>query len=185
MANKGGSTGFVLVLITALGGVGYYAYQLRATHTRTEQEANQARTDAKACADSLDGEKKGRATSGDQLTTCTAELETQKTNREQTEKLAADMATNLNATKAELDDLRKEHAENDKRLQAFKAVSEKLRKMIDAGKIQVVIRQGRMIVKLPAEILFASGSADLSKEGQPALAEVAAVLKQFPTGASW
>ena len=52
--------------------------------------------------------------------------------------------------------------------------------MIDAGKIQVVIRQGRMIVKLPAEILFASGSADLSKEGQPALAEVAAVLKQFP-----
>jgi chemotaxis protein MotB len=180
MATKGGTTGFILLLMAALGGVGYYAYQLRTTSARAVDDANQARAEAHACTDSLDGEKKGRATSGDQLTNCTAELETQKTNREQTEKLAADMATNLDATKSELEDLRKEHAENDKRLQAFKAVSEKLRKMIDAGKLQVVIRQGRMSVKLPAEILFASGSADLSKEGQGPLAEVAAVLKQFP-----
>src|SRR4029077_1305608 len=53
-------------------------------------------------------------------------------------------------------------------------------KMIDSGKLQVTMRHGRMIVKLPAEILFASGSADVSKGGQAALAEVAGVLKQMP-----
>ena len=52
--------------------------------------------------------------------------------------------------------------------------------MIDSGKLQVTMRHGRMIVKLPAEILFASGSADISKGGENALAEVAGILKQMP-----
>jgi chemotaxis protein MotB len=37
-----------------------------------------------------------------------------------------------------------------------------------------------MIVKLPAEILFASGSAQLSEAGHAPLKELAGVLKQFP-----
>jgi chemotaxis protein MotB len=52
--------------------------------------------------------------------------------------------------------------------------------MIDAGKLEVTTRQGRMIVKLPAEILFASGSAQLSEAGHAPLKELAGVLKQFP-----
>jgi chemotaxis protein MotB len=179
MARSGGSTGYILLLMTLLGGTGYYAYHLYKTSKTTEQAGAQAGAEAHTCAEMLESEKKGRASTVTELATCAGELATEKNNREQNEKLAADMATNLNATKSELEDLRKEHAENDKRLQAFKSISEKLRKMIDAGKLQVIIRQGRMIVKLPAEILFASGSADLSKDGQPPLAEVAAVLKQF------
>jgi chemotaxis protein MotB len=90
------------------------------------------------------------------------------------------MANNLNATQAELVELRQQHADADKRLVAFKSFAEKLRKMIEAGKLEVTIRQGRMIVKLPAEILFASGSAQLSEAGHAPLKELAAVLKQFP-----
>jgi chemotaxis protein MotB len=37
-----------------------------------------------------------------------------------------------------------------------------------------------MVVKLPAEVLFASGSAQLSEAGHAPLKELAAVLKQFP-----
>jgi chemotaxis protein MotB len=51
--------------------------------------------------------------------------------------------------------------------------------MIDAGKLDVTVRRGRMIVKLPAEVLFASGSAQLSPEGQAPLREVAAALRTF------
>src|SRR5205814_2173153 len=47
------------------------------------------------------------------------------------------------------------------------------------GKLQVAVRRGRMIVKLPAGVLFPSGSAELSPEGKPALDEVAKVLRQF------
>jgi chemotaxis protein MotB len=90
------------------------------------------------------------------------------------------MANNLNATRTELDELRQQHVEADKRLAAFKSFAEKLRKMIDAGKLEVTTRQGRMIVKLPAEILFASGSAQLSEAGHAPLKELAGVLKQFP-----
>src|SRR5258706_6307443 len=51
--------------------------------------------------------------------------------------------------------------------------------MIDAGMLEVATRAGRMSVKLPAEVLFASGSAQLSPEGQAPLREVAAVLRSF------
>ena len=52
--------------------------------------------------------------------------------------------------------------------------------MIDSGKLDVSFRNGKMVVKLPASVLFASGSAELSDGGKQALAEVAAVLKQMP-----
>jgi chemotaxis protein MotB len=88
-------------------------------------------------------------------------------------------ASGLKATQADLDALRAARVDDEKRLEAFRALTDKFRKMIDSGKLQVVIRHGRMIVKLPAEILFASGSADVSKGGHAALGEVAGVLKQM------
>jgi len=100
--------------------------------------------------------------------------------REAHEKTASETAATLDASRAELDTLRADRAETEKRLAAFKSMTDKFRKMIDSGRLQVVLRHGRMVVKLPAGILFASGSADLSKEGQAAIAEVATILKQFP-----
>jgi chemotaxis protein MotB len=117
---------------------------------------------------------------GDDLAACKKDREAERGTRESAEKTAAETSASLNASRAELDELRAEHAEAEKRLAAFKTLTEKFRKMIDSGKLQVIIRHGRMIVKLPAGILFASGSADLSKDGQSALGEVAGILKQFP-----
>src|SRR6185436_13642823 len=136
--------------------------------------------DAQTCAEALQGAKSHFTDSDKQLAECATARDTQKAKQEETEKLAQDTANNLSATKAELDELRQQHADADKRLAAFKALGEKLRKMIDAGKLQVTTRRGRMIVKLPAEVLFGSGSAQLSPDGQPPLKELAAVLKQFP-----
>jgi chemotaxis protein MotB len=85
----------------------------------------------------------------------------------------------MNATQKELAELRKQHEEAQKRLAAFKALTARFQKMIDSGKIQVAFRNGQMIMKLPSGILFASGKADLSKDGQTTLAEVGGVLKEF------
>src|SRR5581483_6441427 len=50
----------------------------------------------------------------------------------------------------------------------------------DAGKLKVKIVDGRMVVVLATDILFASGSASLSKDGKAAITEVAQVLASIP-----
>ena len=116
----------------------------------------------------LAGGEDARADVDKQLADCTTARDADKAKREETEKLAQDTANNLSATKAELDELRQEHADKEKRLAVFKALGERLRKMIDAGKLDVTVRHGRMIVKLPAEVLFASGSSQLSPRDKSA-----------------
>src|SRR5262249_44010896 len=67
----------------------------------------------------------------------------------------------------------------EERLAAMRTMTTRLKKMIDTGKLKVLVRNGRMIVKLPAEVLFASGDAEISTAGQEALTEVASALKEF------
>ena len=45
--------------------------------------------------------------------------------------------------------------------------------MIDYGELKVVIRDGRMIIALPNDILFESGRTDVKAAGKTALAKVA------------
>jgi chemotaxis protein MotB len=83
------------------------------------------------------------------------------------------------ATEQELADLRKQKEAAEKRIAAYKALQDKFRALVDTGKLQVVFRNGQMTLKLPSGILFASGSAKLSKDGEKALAEVVGILMQF------
>ena len=52
--------------------------------------------------------------------------------------------------------------------------------MIDTGQLRVVARHGQLVLSLPSEVLFPTGSANLSKVGEYAVVEVGAVLKRFP-----
>ena len=79
-------------------------------------------------------------------------------------------------TNARLEELRKQKALADARAAQFKNLVAKLRGMIDAGQLKVVIRNGRMIIALPNDILFDSGKTDVKKDGKAALAKVAQVL---------
>lgn len=143
-----------------------------------------AMADLKACQSRAETCEKNLADTEAKLARTEEDLQRQlaeeRLKRESAEKLIADMETNLSTTKTELAELRKQRAEAERRLAAFKALTAKFQAMIDTGKIKVVFRGGRMIVELPAGILFASGRADLSKEGQAALTEVAAILREFP-----
>jgi len=51
--------------------------------------------------------------------------------------------------------------------------------MIDGGQLTVSIEQGRIVINLPDNVLFKSGSANLNSEGKDALTKIAAVLSQF------
>jgi chemotaxis protein MotB len=63
---------------------------------------------------------------------------------------------------------------------AIEDIQKQFAKMIDTGQLKISARRGELVISLPAEVLFPSGSAELSKTGEYAVVEVAAVLKKFP-----
>ncbi|HEX9579311.1 MAG TPA: OmpA family protein, partial [Myxococcales bacterium] len=73
----------------------------------------------------------------------------------------------------------KQKAAADARAATYKSLTDRLRSMIDAGKLSVRIRKGRMLISLPNDVLFDSGSAVLKKAGQDAVAQVAQALAEF------
>jgi len=64
----------------------------------------------------------------------------------------------------------------EKRAQQFRDMVAKFKSMIDAGKLQVEIRNGLMLVKLPDNILFDPGKTDLKPQGKDAIAQVTQIL---------
>jgi chemotaxis protein MotB len=73
-------------------------------------------------------------------------------------------------------DLADRKAAAEARVAAYQDLLERFQTLIDTGQLQVRIVDGRMVLELPNDILFASGKAELSEEGGGALAAVAAVL---------
>lgn len=66
------------------------------------------------------------------------------------------------------------------RVKEFKDLLARFQKLIDAGQLKVKIVDGRMVVVLATDILFASGKADLSDAGKTAIGEVGKVLATIP-----
>jgi len=64
----------------------------------------------------------------------------------------------------------------DARIAEFQSLLDKFKSLIDEGRLKVKIVNGRMVLELPTDILFGSGSASLSQEGKEAILEVAGVL---------
>ena len=85
----------------------------------------------------------------------------------------------LNASKAQLETLRQIESETKRRNEIYARFVAQLQKMIDGGRLTVSIEEGRMVINLPENVLFASGSAKLNEEGGKTLREIAGVLGEF------
>lgn len=164
MANTTATIALLASLGIACGG-GWLAWKSNAAKNTAQKDATSVRA----------AHDKAKT----QLADCEKSLADEKAGHEASAAAATSASATLTASATELEELRKQHEEAEKRLAAFRAMTDKFRKMIDSGKLQVAIRGGRMIVKLPASVLFASGSADLSREGLTAIDDVAHILKQF------
>ncbi len=79
-----------------------------------------------------------------------------------------------------LRDLESRKAASDARVKEFQDLMSRLADLIDAGRLEVKIVDGRMVVGLASDILFASGSADLSEDGTSYLKEIGGVLESIP-----
>jgi chemotaxis protein MotB len=75
-----------------------------------------------------------------------------------------------------LEELKKKEEQAKKRLEMVSDLLKKLKSLIEAKKLKVTIRNGKMLLELPEAVLFKSGSAQLSEDGKATLLEVAPVL---------
>jgi len=87
------------------------------------------------------------------------------------------LAGALADAKARLEELRKAQAAADARATLFKQLALKFQKMIDAGELKVALRNGRMVLELPNDVLFDSGQTLIKPAGKQALGKVATVLR--------
>jgi chemotaxis protein MotB len=79
-----------------------------------------------------------------------------------------------------MEELKKAQAQAEERAAQFRKLVTQFKALTDAGKLQVEIRENRMIVRLGDKILFDPGKTDLKPEGKDALTQVTAVLKGLP-----
>jgi chemotaxis protein MotB len=88
----------------------------------------------------------------------------------------AKLKGSMDEMKTALAELDARRAAAEQRIADYQNLLSKFKKLIDAGTLTVKIVDGRMVVALATDILFSSGSADLSPQGMGAISEVSGVL---------
>lgn len=86
----------------------------------------------------------------------------------------------LAAATARLQELQAVSAASNEQLAEFRELRAKFQRMIDSGTLDISFRRGRMIVEMPAAVLFDSGSAELSPAGTDTVVRVAKILRNVP-----
>jgi chemotaxis protein MotB len=86
------------------------------------------------------------------------------------------LAGSLDQAKLRLEELRRAQAAAEARAALFKDVALRLKRVVDSGDLQVVLRSGRMVLSLPTDVLFDSEKTKIEPRGKEALAQIAAVL---------
>jgi chemotaxis protein MotB len=153
------------------------------TITTLEQAAAQGEAQAKRLQTLIDEATRQNGVLVERLATKDAELSAAEVERDKLGDELAKLIKDRSALKEStarlqqaLLELNKRKADAEKRVAELKGLMAKFKSLIDAGKLQVKIVDGRMVLILPTDILFDSGSAKLADAGKQAITEVAAVL---------
>ncbi|MCA9676096.1 MAG: flagellar motor protein MotB, partial [Myxococcales bacterium] len=163
---------WAILMTGAAGAGGYFAWQYR-------ESAKERGARLDVCSAELGRAAGERDTATTQLTTCQGDNAQLTTRQQEIDAQLSKMEHNLDATREELTALRAARAEAEKRIAAMTEIQKQFAEMIDTGQLAVTSRRGNLVVELPAEVLFSSGSADLSKKGELAVLEVGIILKKF------
>ena len=78
--------------------------------------------------------------------------------------------------KTALENLTKQRAEAEKRMQEFRDLVKKFKSLTDTGKLSIKMVDGQMVVAMSSDVLFPSGSAHLSKLGVESIRQVTSLL---------
>lgn len=90
-----------------------------------------------------------------------------------------ELAGSLERARAGLEELRGAQAAAEAREAMFRDVAQRLSRMLDSGELKISLRSGRMVLVLPADVLFEPGKAKVGSKGRRGLLEVGAVLSSL------
>ena len=170
------SVGMCAALIS---GCGYSEDEWKAQLAKYEQlskknkatEGERTRTQA-----DLDKTQKQVADLKDQLQKMGVNLDTINQQLAQTGSANEKLSKNIEELQRALKEYQERAAQLERIKQRFELLRDKLKKLTELG-LKVEIRRNRMVIRLPGDVLFASGDDKLSKEGDKVLDAVADVLR--------
>jgi chemotaxis protein MotB len=167
------------VCVALMAGCGYSEDEWQAQLAKYEQlsqkeraaEAERARTHAE-----LNKAQQQVAELKDQLQKMGVNLDTINQQLEQTGSVNKELSKNIEELQRALKEYQERAAQLERIKQRFELLRDKLKKLTELG-LKVEIRRNRMVIRLPGDVLFASGDDKLSKEGDKVLDAVADVIR--------
>ena len=170
---------YAILMTGAAGAGGWFTWQYRGKSIDAVEERDACRDNlGKSAAIVADKQKVGDEATK-RATDCEGERVKDAASKKQLENQLSQLSTNLNASKEELATLRAQRAETEKRIAQVEDIQKQFAKMIDTGQMKVTARRGSLVLSLPSEVLFASGSADVSEKGQISIIEIGVTLKKL------
>ncbi|MFO0667674.1 MAG: OmpA family protein [Polyangiaceae bacterium] len=89
------------------------------------------------------------------------------------------LSSALRESKARLEELRRAQAAAELRAKLYRDLALRLKQMVDAGDLSIALRDGRMVLLLPNDVLFDTGQVEIKPRGKEALKQLAVVLKSI------
>jgi chemotaxis protein MotB len=170
------SVGVCVAMIT---GCGYSEDEWQAQLAKYSQLAqkNKATEGQRAATQAeLDKTQKQVAELKDQLQKMGVNLDTINQQLAQTGTANQQLAKNVEDLQRALKEYQERAAQLERIKARFELLRDKLKKLTELG-LKVEIRRNRMVIRLPGDVLFASGDDKLSKEGDKVLDAVADVIR--------
>lgn len=90
------------------------------------------------------------------------------------------MSNSIQHMKNALKEASERKKEVEKRMAEYRKLISRFKKLTEAGDLSIKIVDGRMVVALPSDVLFSSGSAKLSDKGNETISKVAKLLVTIP-----
>jgi chemotaxis protein MotB len=155
------------------------AHDLGALEAQLAEQKKQTQTVEQALAEEQEKLKQANA----EIERLNGELAAAKAQIEEQQNQLAEMLKNSSSLKSSIEEmqaalavLREQKRQSEERVAEFRKLLESFKSLIDAGKLKVKVVRGRMVVELPSDVLFASGSIDLSTGGKTSVAEIGAIF---------
>ncbi len=169
----------ILVALWALSGCGYSEDEWQAQLAKYGQLNGQYQSEQKAHAlaqQKLDAEKARVAQLQAELQKMGVNLDTLNSQLQQAGSEKQQLASSLDQLKQALEEYKRRAAQLEQVKARFEALRNKLQKLVNLG-LKVEIRKNRMVIRLPGDVLFASGEDKLKDEGLKVLDAVADVIR--------
>jgi chemotaxis protein MotB len=145
-----------------------------------EEAMDRYESELRAMTADRDREAAERARLEEALATTTRDLDAAREELAATVARAGTMSADITRMSAALAELEAKQSAASASLDAYRDLVRRFQSLIDAGTLRVRVIEGRMVVELATDILFAPGAATLSPAGEQAVRDVAAVLAAIP-----